>query len=112
MDYNELLNQWAEKIYLKADSCKDKREYEKTGSWKDGYYKGLNEAYIMSITELTILEKKHKPSDQKEDIEWLLKELLEAGKYAEVDFDKITEIAYSNGYKVDEDLDLVEIIEE
>jgi len=66
----------------------------------------------MSITELTMLEKKHKIYDTKEDIKWLLTELLEAGRYTEVDFDKINEIAKRNGYELDEDLDLVEIDEE
>jgi len=41
------------------------------------------------------------------DIKWLLEELLKAGRYTEVDFDKITEIAKRNGYEIDEDLDLV-----
>jgi len=59
-----------------------------------------------------VLNKKEQDIKQKDDIKWLLKELLEAGKYAEVDFDKISEIAKRNGYEVDEDLDLVEINEE
>ena len=45
----------------------------------------------------------------KEDTKWLLEALLEAGKYAEVDFDRISEIAKRNGYEIDEELDLIEI---
>jgi len=56
-----------------------------------------------------IENKKEQYIIQESDIKWLLQELLEAGKYAEVDFSKITEIAKRNGYEVDEDLDLVEI---
>jgi len=57
----------------------------------------------------SIINKKEQDIKQKDDIEWLLKELLEAGKYAEVDFEKITEVARRNGYEIDEELDLVEI---
>jgi len=66
INYDELLNQWAEKIYQKADTYRDKGIYEESGSWKDGYYKGLAEAYIMAITELTMLEKKSKSTILKE----------------------------------------------
>jgi len=38
-----------------------------------------------------------------------LAELLKAGRYAEVDFEKITEVAKRNGYTIDDDLDLEEI---
>jgi len=44
-----------------------------------------------------------------EDIKWLLEEILKAGRYAEVDFEKITEVARRNGYIIDDDLDLKEI---
>jgi hypothetical protein len=53
--------------------------------------------------------KKTKLDIIKEDAKWMLKALLEVGKYAEIDFDMISEIAYRNGYEIDEDLDLVEI---
>jgi len=44
-----------------------------------------------------------------EDVKWLLEEILKAGRYAEVDFEKITEVAKRNGYEINEDLDLIEI---
>jgi len=44
-----------------------------------------------------------------EDIKWLLEELIKAGRYADIHFSKIEEIAFRNGYKIDEDLDLEEI---
>jgi len=56
-----------------------------------------------------VLNKKEQDIKQKDDIKWLLKALLEAGRYATVDFDKITEVAKRNGYEIDEDLDLIEI---
>lgn len=49
---------------------------------------------------------------KEDDIKWLLEELLEAGRYAEVDFDKITEIAKRNGYEIGEELDIIEIEEQ
>lgn len=51
--------------------------------------------------------KKEQCTKQEDDILWLLKALLEAGKYAEIDFNKVSEIAERNDYKIDEDLDLV-----
>jgi hypothetical protein len=60
IDYDELLNQWGVKILKKADECTEKASYEDTNSWKDGYYKGLSEAFIISVTELNMLEKKFK----------------------------------------------------
>jgi len=44
-----------------------------------------------------------------EDIKWLLEELLRSTRYADVDFQKISEIAKRNGYTIDDDLDLEEI---
>lgn len=43
------------------------------------------------------------------DIKLLLEELLEASRYADVDFQKITEIAERNGYMINDDLDIEEI---
>lgn len=60
INYDELLDEWADKVFAKADKCKEKRDYEESGSWKDGYLKGLNEAYIMAISMLTLEEKKAK----------------------------------------------------
>jgi len=53
--------------------------------------------------------KKEQDTKQKDDIKWILEQLLNAGRYTEVDFDKIEEIARRNGYEIDEELDLVEI---
>lgn len=53
--------------------------------------------------------KKEQDTRQKDDIQWLLEQLLNAGRYTEINFDKITEIAKRNEYKIDDDLDLVEI---
>jgi len=56
-----------------------------------------------------IINKKEQDIKQKEDIKWLLEEVLKAGRCAEVDFEKITEVAKRNGYEINEDLDLEEI---
>lgn len=53
--------------------------------------------------------KKEQCIKQEDDIKWLLTELLEAGRYAEIDFNRVSEIAKRNGYEIDEDLDLVPI---
>lgn len=57
INYDELLNKWAEKVYAKADKCAEERKYEDSGSYKDGYLKGLNEAFIMAISMLNMEEK-------------------------------------------------------
>jgi len=56
-----------------------------------------------------IENKKEQCITQKDDIQWLLEELLKAGRYAEIDFNKTSEIAKRNGYEIDEDLDLIPI---
>jgi len=53
--------------------------------------------------------KKDHDTKQKEDIKWLLEQLLNAGRYTEVNFEKITEVAKRNGYEINDDLDLEEI---
>lgn len=57
INYDELLNKWAEKVYTKADKCAEERKYEPSGTFKDGYLMGLNEAFIMAISMLTLEEK-------------------------------------------------------
>ena len=48
--------------------------------------------------------------DKDKDIKWLLEEVLKAGRYADVDFEKITDVARRNGYAIDNDLDLTEVV--
>jgi len=57
-----------------------------------------------------IINKKEQETKQKEDIKWLLEEVLKAGRYADVDFEKITDVAKRNGYAIDNDLDLTEVV--
>jgi len=56
-----------------------------------------------------IKNKKQQNIQQKDDIQWLLTQLLEAGMYTEIDFNKTSEIAKRNGYEINEDLDLIPI---
>jgi len=60
----------------------------------------------------SIENEKEQDITKDEDIKLLLEELLKSARYADVDFQKISEIAKRNGYEIDDDLDLVKIDDE
>jgi hypothetical protein len=60
MDYNKLLDEWAEQVYEKADKAREDSGYADTGSFKHGRLMGYDDGLIMALTMLTTLEKKYK----------------------------------------------------
>jgi len=60
MDYNKLLDEWAEEVYKKADKAREESGWADTGSYKHGRLVGYDDGLIMAITMLTRLEDKYK----------------------------------------------------
>jgi hypothetical protein len=56
MDYNTLLNQWADKIYKKADEAMQRYEDSNKFEFKSGYRKGYFDGLKMAISILTRVE--------------------------------------------------------
>lgn len=60
IDYDALLEGWAEELFQKADAARHKKDLSKVGSYEYGYYKGLNEGYIEAIARLNFLESRNR----------------------------------------------------
>ena len=60
MDYDKLLDEWAEEIYKKTDKAREDYGYQKNGDFKNGRLMGYTDGLIMALTMLTTLEKKYK----------------------------------------------------
>jgi hypothetical protein len=60
INYDKLLNDWAEKIYAKADKYGTDRGYESFGTYKDGLYQGWREGLIDAVTILVMMERKER----------------------------------------------------
>ncbi|MGG0667785.1 hypothetical protein ABE073_04565 [Lederbergia citrisecunda] len=58
LDYDLLLDDWAEEIYALADKHEAKKDESKTGSFQHGYHKGMHDALIMSLVKVSFLENK------------------------------------------------------
>jgi len=56
MDYNTLLNQWADKIYKEADEAMQRYEDSNKFDFKSGYQKGYSDGLRMAISILTRME--------------------------------------------------------
>lgn len=59
MDYNQLLDEWAEEVYSKADKAREESNYTKVGSYKHGLHVGYADGLIMAVTLLSKHEKRH-----------------------------------------------------
>lgn len=64
IDYKKFLDDWAEKIYKEADKYDKDREYEPSGTYKDGLYKGWQEGLISAVTMLTRMERELKAAQK------------------------------------------------
>ena len=60
IDYDKLLNEWADEIYKKADKAREDYGYQENGDFKNGRLMGYADGLIMAISILTRLEKKYK----------------------------------------------------
>ena len=66
LDYNKLLDDWADELFAKADEYAEKRDKQEIGSYNYGYYNGISEALYLAITKLTIRERRYKKKFMKE----------------------------------------------
>ena len=64
-DYVNMLNEWAEKCFAKAEEAIDRQE--DSVSFKDGYNKGFYDAYYLAVALLTREEDKMISKKQKEN---------------------------------------------
>ncbi|MFK3936502.1 hypothetical protein ACI2JA_03165 [Alkalihalobacillus sp. NPDC078783] len=58
LDYNKLLDDWAEDLLNEAERWGDKKNQHDVGSYKYGYYQGISEGYYMAVSKLNGLEKR------------------------------------------------------
>ena len=58
INYNKLLDDWAEHILKKAHTAENKRLYEDLFSYKGGYLKGYSEGIRTALAHLSLLEKR------------------------------------------------------
>lgn len=67
INYDELLNNWSEKVLAKAEKYEEEKEYTEVGSFKYGYLKGLAEGYRLAEAMLAQEERKEKKKLNKEN---------------------------------------------
>lgn len=60
LDYDKLLDDWAELVYEKVDKLEEQLDSAKVGSTKYCYLKGRQDAYLESLAMLSLLEKRKK----------------------------------------------------
>lgn len=56
LDYDRLLDDWAEMIFVEADRCKKISEEAEVGSYRYGYFDGVHKGYIDALAKLSLLE--------------------------------------------------------
>lgn len=56
LDYDKLLDDWAEGLFKQAEEFEEKRDQADVGSYSHGYYRGKHDATIAAITKLAMLE--------------------------------------------------------
>lgn len=93
LDYDALLDDWAEILHKKADAAKEIEENAETGSFKHAHCIGYREGLFMALSQLSLLEKRKKKKyliesppeqlnktvtkgDEKENIELTEKEII------------------------------------
>lgn len=67
INYDELLDNWSEKVLAKAEKCEEEKEYVEIGSFRHGYLKGLAEGYRLAEAMLAQEERKEKKKLNKEN---------------------------------------------
>lgn len=60
MDYEKLLDDWAEKLLSEADKFRETSEDAIVGSYNHGYSKGYSDGMYMALTFLNRIERKMK----------------------------------------------------
>lgn len=60
LDYDRLLDDWAELVYEKVDKLEEKMAIVDVGSTRYCYLKGHQDAFLQSLAMLSLLEKRKK----------------------------------------------------
>lgn len=63
INYEKLLNDWAEEIFRRADEAEERMSVAEIGSYKHGCSKGLGDGYRMAVAILTRMEQKRRVID-------------------------------------------------
>lgn len=58
LDYDALLNDWAEELHKKVDKAREMEGESETGSYKHGHCVGYCEGLLMALAQLSLLEKR------------------------------------------------------
>ena len=56
LDYDKLLDDWAEDLFEEAEKYEKKRDQASTGSYAHGYFAGKHDGVIQAIAKLSTLE--------------------------------------------------------
>lgn len=95
IDYNKLLDDWADHLLPKAHEADEKSGYEQAGSYKYGYFKGYSQGIREASAYLSFLEKRKSHLYKMED------DTMDSikNKVYEVDFEGCTPYSnYIEGY--------------
>lgn len=58
LDYERLLDDWADELFNKVQLYEEKRDKEEMGSYKYGYYQGKHDGVMEALTKLSMFEKR------------------------------------------------------
>lgn len=58
LDYEKLLDDWAEELFEMSRQHEKLRDMSEIGSVDYGYHAGMSNAYVTAVTKLTFLEKR------------------------------------------------------
>ena len=58
LDYDKLLDEWAEILFKKVEAYEQKRDECEMGTYKYGCYQGKHDGIMEAITRLSMLERR------------------------------------------------------
>lgn len=67
LDYDKLLDEWAEILFKKVEAYEQKRDDCEVGSYKYGCYQGKSAGVMEAITRLSMLERREFKKYKKEN---------------------------------------------
>lgn len=67
IDYDRLLDDWAEILHKEADKAKKVSDESEMGSYRYGYFNGLSKGYFDAIARLSLLENRKVKNYLKEE---------------------------------------------
>ncbi|RYI30511.1 hypothetical protein EVU96_08845 [Bacillus infantis] len=60
IDYDKLLDDWADRLYKKADELEEQLKDREDGSYRHGFINGKRDGFFEALATLSLLEKKKK----------------------------------------------------